>query len=411
MLQKTLLALALAGSVLATGCGGGGGSSAPSEPSAEPAARNDVAGPLDVVQAPISTQVLAPLSSAVAGTPLTSVVDCVDKAVINDVIDVVDALALSLQAGGANPATALAAVAGDLQSELGDLVADLQGLVLSLAGGGAGCNSTTSPVAGTNPLAGTPLADFGNTLLPVLAQLQQALDGNGTVPAAPLSLAQLEFVLETLSGSFDEAFALLPAEVTGAPVVGPVLGVVQQTLVDLEAVITSAASGTPDPTAITAGITTTLDNLLTGLLTGVVPVQFLEGGSLPDGVISGDIVGAVSTLTSVLTGGLGTSDPTTLVGDLTDAVSGLLDPLTGGALAGGDLGGGLFEGLLGTLLGSLDGVTGGTLPGGATGTPLDSVLAALTGALSGTAGDTLLGDLLGTIDGLLGGLFGGLLDG
>lgn len=408
MMQKTLLALALAGSVLATGCGGGGGSSAPSGPTAEPAARNDVAGPLDVVQVPISEQVLAPLSAAVAGTPLTTVVDCVDQAVVNDVIDVVDALALGLQAGAADPATALAAVAGDLQSEIGDLVADLQGLVLSLAGGGAGCNSSTSPFAGTNPLAGTPLADFGSTLLPVLAQLQQALDGNGTVPAAPLSLAQLETVLEMLTSSFDSAFAQLPAEVTGAPVVGPVLAVVQQTLVDLESVITSAASGTPDPAVITAGITTTLENLLTGMLTGVVPVQFLEGGSLPDGAISGDIAGAVASLTSVLTDGLGGGDPTALVSDLTDAISGLLDPLTGGALAGGDLGGGLFEDLLGTLLGSLDGVTGGTLPGGATGTPLDSVLAALTDALSGTAGETLLGDLLGAIDGLLGGLFGSL---
>ncbi|MGQ0622709.1 MAG: hypothetical protein ACT4QA_22870 [Panacagrimonas sp.] len=396
MLQKSLMALALAGCAVLAGCGGGAGSDAdsgtPGGP--PPAARNDVVGPLDVVQAPLSTQVLAPLSAALAGTPLASVVGCVEETVINDVIDVVDALALGIQPGAlGGSAVALPAAAASVQAEVSDLVADLQGLVLSMAGGGAGCTSNAAPRAGLgNPLAGTPLAAFGNLLLPVLAQVQGTLDGTAGSPASALSLTQLTTVLGQLSDAFDTAFALVPADALAAPFVGPSLGLVQQSLADLQTSVGMAAVG--NPTAVATAITSTVENLLTGLLVDLVPINLIEDTSGRSGAVSGPIQSAIAQVTSVLGGGVGTLPGVALVTSLTAAIGPLLNPLEGDVLPL----------ILDPILAAIGGTSGGGLiPGGVTGTPLDGVLGIVTGILSGGVGGDPLTSLLGSLLGGVGG--------
>lgn len=395
MLQKSLMALALAGCAMLAGCGGGGSDADSGMPGGPPpAARNDVVGPLDVVQAPLSTQVLAPLSAALAGTPLASVVGCVDDAMINDVIDVVDALALGIQPGAlGGSAVALPAAAASVQAEVSDLVADLQGLVLSMAGGGAGCTSNAAPRAGSgNPLTGTPLADFGNQLLPVLALLQGTLDGTAGSPASALSLSQLTMVLGQLSDAFDTAFALIPADALAAPFVGPTLGLVQQSLADLQASVGMAAAG--NPTAVATAITSTVENLLTGLLTDLVPINLIEDTSGRSGAVSGPIQSAIAQVTSVLGGGVGTLPGAALVTSLTTAIGPLLNPLEGDVLPL----------ILDPILAAIGGTSGGGLiPGGATGTPLDGVLGIVGDVLSGGAGGDPLTSLLGSLLGSVGG--------
>lgn len=379
MLQKTFLALALATSVFAVGCGGGGSSGSSGGSAVE--TRNDVAGPLDALQGPLSTQVLAPLQSAVAGTPLEGVVDCVDQAVINDVLDVADALALGVQPGAADPAAALAATAANVQAELGDLVADLQGLVTSFAGG-VGCSGNAPALTGLgNPLTGTDFAALGSQLLPVLNQVQGQLGGGA------LSLGQLSGLLGLVTQAFNGSSGLIPTDASNAPVVGPVLDVVSQALTDLQLTVAAAASGNPTTTA--TQVTNTVQNLLGGLLTDVIPISLIEDTSGQGALVSGPIQDAIDQLTAVLGGGLGSLSTAALTDALADPTSLLLNPLE--------------NDVLGLILGPIQDAIGGGSVGlpVATGTPLDGVLGTITGVLSGGVGGDPLTSLLGS---LLGGV-------
>lgn len=386
MLKKSFMVLAISGALFAAGCGGSGGSS-DSGSGSSVETRNDVIGPLDGLQGGLSEQVLQPLTTSVAGTPLAGVVDCLDQAVINDVLDVADAVALGLQPGAVDPTVALMGTAANVQAEVGDLVADLQGLVASLAGG-AGCTGNAAALPGLgNPLAGTPLAALGSQLLPVLSVVQGQLGG-----AAPgsLSLGQISGLLGQVVQAFNGATGLIPPDVADAPVLGGVLGVVSQALADVQLTVAAAASANPTNTA--TQLTNTVQNLLDGLLTDVIPIGLIENTSGQPGLVSGPIQDAIDQLTAVLGGGLGNLPSTDLAGALQNPLELLLNPLESD----------LLSLILDPIQAAIGGGTGGTGPV-LTGTPLDGVLATLTEVLSGGVGGDPLTSLLGSLLGPLGG--------
>lgn len=375
MLQKSLMALALAGCVMATGCGGGGSSDGGGSGSNEN--RNTVSGPLDAVQEPLSMAVLTPLADAVAGTPLEGVVECVNNVVVGDILDAVDALASSVDpTAAANPLV----LASNVQGEVTDLVADLQGLIFSLAGtSGCTAGATSQPGNGSNPLAGTSLASLG-ALLPQLAGLQ------GQLGAGALSLGQLTDIVSQLSTLFSGA---LPVGVgAGLPVAGPALELVGSSLANLQAALTAGVGG--NPTAIIAAITATVQGVLGGALTDLVPLNLIEGTSGSPGAVTDEIQGLINQLTGVLggSGGLGVLSSLQLENLLSGQVGGLLDP---------------FNLVLTPVLGAISNLGGIPGVGSPTSTPLDGILTALTGLL-GTAGSNPLADILGTV---LGGIGGG----
>ena len=400
MFQKSWIALVIAGGMLLTGCGGsssgsGGGSNTPTGPTA----RSDVSGPLDAVQEPVSSQVIAPLADAAAGTPLEGVISCVDQVVVGDTLDIVDILAAQTDAG----ASGFASSATVVQAELTNLVSDLQGLLTSLAGG-SGCSGTTIPAPGgfgTNPLAGTPLEDFGATLLSTLASVQAQLTGaGGTTP----SLSTQTALFDQLSAGYQQALALVPAEATSAPVVGPALSLVGTALMDLDTTVTAAASANPTTTA--AAITATVEHLVSGLLLDVLPIGLLEDQAGGADVISGPITDALDQLTALLSGGF-TAPGSNLGGNaLSGVIDDLLAPLTGAA-SGSDP-----TVVLTTLLDQITAALGGA---GAGGLPvpdigsdaLNEALAQITSLLTGAgANDSPLAGLIDTLTGLLGGLLG-----
>jgi len=384
MFKKALLALTVAGSLVLTGCGGGGGGGDDTAPEVK---RNDVAGPLDSVQGQLSSDVLAPLTQSLNGTPLAGVVNCVDQAVVNDVLDVADALALALQPG-ANPATALTGAAVDVQAELGDLVTDLQGLVLSLAGT-AGCANIPIPLGDlTNPLAGTPLAALGEQLLPALAQASALLNGVGGALPTQLSLGQLAGIVGQLQQAFNGVAGQIPAAAANAPVIGASLDVVSEALGNLQLTVGVAATGNVTGTA--DALTVTVTDLLDGVLTRVVPLDLIENAAGRPGVLTNVVHTAIDQLASILGSGLATLPTGTLGGQLSQGSLNRLQPFNASVLTD------LLTQIQTTLAG---GVGSGT--GGPTGTVLDGVLLTLTGLLTGPSGGGLL-------TGLLGGLLGGV---
>jgi len=383
MFKKALLALTVAGSLALVGCGGGGGGGGDA---GTPVKRNDVAGPLDSVQGQLSSDVLSPLTQSLSGTPLAGVVNCVDQAVVNDVLDVVDALALSIQPG-ANPTTAVTVAAADVQAELGDLVTDLQGLVLSLAGT-TGCANIPIPLGSlTNPLAGTPLAPLGEQLLPALAQASAVLNGVGGALPTQLSLGQLAGVIGQLQQAFNGVSGQIPATVTNAPVVGASLDVVSEALANLQLTVGTAATGNVTGTA--NALTVTVTDLLDGVLTRVVPLDIIEAAAGRPGVLTNVVHTAIDQLASILGSGLTTLPAGNLGTQLSQGSVDLLEPFNASVLTD------LLTQIQTTLAGGV-----GTGTGGPTGTPLDGVLVTLTGLLTGTSGGGLL-------TGLLGGLLGG----
>lgn len=397
MLQKTLMALALATSVFAAGCGGSSDSVSGGSGGSSTTTRNDVAGPLDAVQEPVSSQVLAPLATAAAGTPLEGVVMCVDQIVVGDTLDIVDTLAA--QADSASPDFENSAAV--VQEELTNLVADLQTLLIALAGG-TGCSDSTVPAAPgsftTNPLAGTPLASLGSTLLSVLGTVQGELDSGAS------NLQGLSDVVALLSTQYNTALAQLPAEATTAPVLGSALDMIGTALQDLNTTVAAAESADAAGTALAAS--TTVDNLLTTLLLDVVPLTTLEEAAGQTGALSGPIGDAIDQITALIAGGfgndLGSAGLPTEVEDLLGLIT---DPGTGSDPTE------LLTDLLAQITTALGSGDTGALPipdvGGA---ELDTALAELSTLLA-TAGDTgtPLDGLIDTVVGILDGLLGGII--
>ena len=109
--------LGLSAGLLLTACGGGGGGGGSSSGGIEPAVYQGVAGPLDAVQEPLSTQVLSPLGDAAAGTPLEGAVSCVDQVVVQDTIDVLDSILGAVDPTSMNdPQMAFMAAAANIQA-------------------------------------------------------------------------------------------------------------------------------------------------------------------------------------------------------------------------------------------------------------------------------------------------------
>ncbi len=385
--KKTFMAMAIAGTAFVAGCGGGGGASDdPATPVTE--TRNDVTGPFDGLQGGLSSEILAPLNSAVAGTPLAGVVDCLDQSVVSDILDIADAVALGVRPGAADPAAQLNATATQVQAEAADLVADLQGLVASLAGG-AGCTSdAVARTAMGNPLAGTPLTSMGDQLLPVLDQVQAQL----SVAPGSLSLGQIAGLLGLVTQAFNGATGAIPAGAANAPVVGGVLAVLSHGLTDVQFTVAAASSG--NPVNASSQVISTVQNVFDGMLTQVLPIAMIENTSGQPGVVSGPIQDAIDELTAVLGGGLGNLSSAELGSALENPSTLLLDPLN--------------TDMLPLILGPIEQAIAGGGAGGSIpvlmGTPLDGVLATLTGVLSGGVGGDPLSSLLGP---LLGGIGGG----
>ena len=397
--------LGLSAGLLLTACGGGGGGGGSSSGGSEPAAYQGVAGPLDAVQEPLSTQVLSPLGDAAAGTPLEGAVSCVDQVVVQDTIDVLDSILGAVDPTSMNdPQMAFMAAAANIQAAVNELLADLPALLTSLAGQGdcSGTGSGGGIADGNNPLAGTPLAPLGDALAPLFAAGSGFGGGFGGEGGQDLDLTSLQALTSQLAAAFNDGLSNLPAEVADAPVMGGLLTTLQSTFNDLNSTVAALDSG--DGVATANAIAGTLDNLLSNLLVNVVPVGFIEEQAGQGGVFSNQIEGGIAAITEQLGGGLGmVLDPAFegLFGSATEQLIGglnlLLTPI-GEAITGGLSSGGGGAGPTGTpldaLLAPLEGVAaalsggfGGGGEGGLTGTPLDLILDPLASLLQGGGGE------------------------
>lgn len=367
----------LAGSLLAitatlAACGGGssGTTTTTPPPSTTPVVTAPgaakVAGPLDAVQEPVSDQVISPLATSLAGTPLQGVVQCVDQIVVTDVIDVVDILAIAIQsgAGTANPGALLTGTAASVQAQVENIVIDLNGLLAALRGNSAACTTNTAPTGG-NILVGTPLAPVGAALAPVLAQVYTALHGTSG-PRPTLSLGTITSLLAQLEFALDSAIAQVPADVATAPVIGATLTTVQAAVHDLND--TLIAASTRNVVTTQTAMANTLNNLLSGVMLGIVPVTAIENQAGQAGMLSGPIQAGIDDVSSQISTGLGTLLQPVFEQNLADALA----PVTGA----------IDSTILGAILGPLNEALSGI--GVSLSSPLGPVVTALDGFFSGS---------------------------
>lgn len=320
MFKKFSLAAAVAAAMMLAACGGGGGNDGVDTGTGGNGNGNGggtpepTAGLLDPVQSAVSTQVLTPLATAAAGTPLQGVLLCTDKTVNQDTLDIVDDLLIAIDAGIKNPNVNELPL-GDVNKSVERLVGNLSGLIYALAGNLTGQPVTCGqPVAvpGSNPLAGTALEPLGVVLLPALAAAQQALSGNGD-----LSTDALADLVSDLANAYAEGYALLPNEVKGAPILGGVLITLDHALTNLDNFVALTADGVNDGNQASSydeALTVLVEDALDDLLTLVVPIgdlQELLNLNNSQGVIA-EVEAAVSELVGMLVGGDITGGPINL---------------------------------------------------------------------------------------------------
>jgi hypothetical protein len=387
--RTAMLATAIASLSLAA-CGGGGSSgggspSNPANPSADPIAR--ATGPLDPVQAQLESAVLAPLASALAGTPLEGVVDCANELVNHKVLDTVDVLAGAL-ALSANPSdlTSLSQTLNPqlLTERVRAIAFDTAQLLLSLNNQGSSCATLGNSVngssgaqqllSGSNPLAGTPFESIGATVGPAIAQLLNAT--GGSTPASNLPVSSLIAAYQQFNNTVQSSLAMLPDDVQNAPVVGGALLTVGGALDDLEAVFASLT--TFNAAGLQTSLTALLSNIAGNLTTNLIPLGSLESGLGQPGALSGMNALAVGDFGSTLAGLISGGNP----------VSGLLS-----------------QSLLGNLLAPLQDTVLG---------PIQDLLSLEFGSnplAPGNTGDLLtntpLAPVIDVVSGLLGSLLGG----
>ena len=315
MFKKFSLAAAVAAAMMLAACGGGGndGIDTGGNDNGNGNGNGDgggtpepTAGLLDPVQSAVSTQVLTPLATAAAGTPLQGVLLCTDKTVNQDTLDIVDELLIAIDAGIENPSVTTDLPLEDATAAVERLVGNLSGLLYALAGNLAGQPVTCGqPVAapGTNPLAGTPLAPLGEQLLPALVLAQQTLAGD-----AMLSTDALADLVSDLANAYAEGYALLPDEVKGAPILGGVLITLDHALTNLDAFVALTADDVNDANqaeTYNEALTLLVEGALDDLLTLVLPIGDLQDLlNLTDaqGLIA-EVEAAVSELVGLLVGG------------------------------------------------------------------------------------------------------------
>ncbi|AMO69690.1 hypothetical protein DOK_15409 [gamma proteobacterium BDW918] len=373
---KTLLAVSFGASLALTACGGGGSSKSGKTTSEEEqpvtSSYSEVEGPLDVVQQPLSEQVITQLAGAAAGTPLEGAINCVGGFVVTDVLDILDSVLVQVDpATLLDPAALLANSASGLQASVTELATDLPAALASLTG--ASCTGGSAGESGSNPLAGTPLAPLGDALAPVFAAASGGGSSGGDAPSAAALMQQL-------STAFSEGLATVMAQdqVADAPILGGLLVTLNQAFSDLA--VTVAALETMDPDITGAAVTSTVNNLLDNVLTKVVPIAFIEEQAGQGPVLSSQIEAAVASLTGLLGG------------DLSGLTAGDFTSLFGAGA--GDLFAPLSDTVLGGLQSAITGALAGGGSSGTTGTPLDAVLdqlAPIQAALSAQGGSGLTG--------------------
>lgn len=407
-LTRNVLATSLlSAGLIISGCGGGSSGSSSSGSSggnSDPQVQNNttvadgVSGPMDEVQTPLSDSVFGQLTTAAAGTPLEATLDCARQAIVVDLIDVLDSVALALieTSETQDPASAFEGAAGNVQFSIEELVNDLPGALTALNGGG--CNNTgdDSGGSGDNPLAGTPLEPLGAALAPVLSQFPGAGGAPGDSP--DMDLRSMSQLLTQLSLAFSAGVAQIPPEVQQAPVFGGILTTLNTGLSDLALTMTYFGAYNGDFTAI--ALESTLNNLLVNVLTNVVPVNFVEAQAGQEGAFSDPIISGVNQITSALGDNLLAAALPQITAALDGELSVLLDPIENTlqpalldpvltALAGGGDTGSL-DLILGPLTDALSYDGSGSEP---TGTPLDALLGPLidlTGSTSCPFVDTPL---------------------
>ena len=391
---KALLAVTFSASLALASCGGGGSKSSTSTPRGAQSVTSgysEVEGPLDVVQQPLSEQIIAPLASAAAGTPLEGAINCVAGFIATDVLDILDSVLVQVDPASLHdPAVLMSNSAAGLQVAVTELATDLPAALASLTG--ASCTGGSAGSSGSNPLTGTPLAPLGDALAPVFAAANGGGSSGGEAPSAAALMQQL-------SAAFSEGLATVIAQdqsgqVVDAPVLGGLLVTMDQAFSDLAVMIAALESMNADATG--AAVTTTLTHLLDNLLIKVVPIGFIEEQAGQGPVISSQIEAAVAALTGLLGGDL----------------SGLSDSNFAALFGAGASD--LFAPLGDTILPSIQsGITGALAGGGAAGTtdtPLDAVLDQLApiqqalsaqggGGLTGTPLDLLLGPVASALAG------------
>ncbi len=366
-----------------------------------------VTGPLDAVQTPLSEQVFGQLVGAASGTPLEGTLDCAGQAVVIDIIDVLDSIALALTTAAEtqDPAAAFDSAAANIQFSAEELAKDLPGALTALAGddcNGGSDDGGDGSAGSDNPLAGTPLAPLGDALAPVLSQFPTG----GGEEGEDLDLQSLSALFHQLSLAFRSGLAQIPAEAATAPVFGGLLTTLDTAFADLD--VTLLNLGVYDGEMTAEALEVTLNHLLINVLTEVVPVNFFEAQAGQVGTFSGPITDGVNQLTAALGDNLLDAALPPLTDALDNPLAVLLDPIEntllpallgpitdgiasalGGGGTGGDAGGPTgtpLDLLLGPITDALGGGLGGGGGDGPTGTPLDIILGPLLAAGGGTGG-------------------------
>jgi hypothetical protein len=356
MIKQCLLAGALAACVIAAGCGGGNGAN--SDP---PASGTSVSvnGPFTDTENTLSTDVMGQLELATAGTPLQGVLVCADDVANHNVLDILNSLVTGLE----NPNTLASTTPAQVQALLGEIVTNLGGLLNALAGK-SGCGpTTTAPV--TNPLGGTPLSPLGAALLPVLQQLQTALQASASSPNTT-TIQDVAQLLDQLNSTLKYALSLLPSNVTSQPILGGVLMLLGDAVSNLDKSVDALAAN--DNTGFQNGVQGLLNDLLDDLLTQVVPLSYLENAAGKPGALTTTIKGAVSTLSSVIAVALGrglsalqsalSNNPVnSLLGTVDQLLTKILNPLVAGV---NSVTGGTLEAVLAAVGSTLQALLGGS---------------------------------------------------
>lgn len=410
--------LRLAPIVLATSfvaaCGGGSGGGSNNATAAD-STKNEVAGPLDAIQQPLSEQVIGALAGAAEGTPLAPVLHCVDEAVVTDLIDVVDSIALAAeQSASGDPAAAFEAAAGNIQASLTGFADNMVALLTSL-GGGPGCTEGGAGNGGdAGGSSGGPFPSTGTPLDVLIEALNGAIPSSGGDAGgepSDVDLTDVGTFVSNLVAAFDNGYAMLqqqaPAEALSAPVVSGVIALLHDAVNDLDSLVTEVTAYQGQASADEAE--NLLNNLLNNVLLGVVPVLAFEEMSGQTGVVSDQVSGGVDQLTSAIGEGLGMLLVPVLEDGLDDAASVVLDPVENQLIhaifgpingAGGGDAGGPTDTPIDALLGALTGLSGGS-GAGPTGTPLDILLTPLiNGAESGDPVTLVLGLVNGVLSAL-----------
>lgn len=337
----------------------------------------NVAGPLDALQQPLSEQVVGALADAASGTPLAPVLSCVDQAVVIDLLDVVDSIALAAEQGASSgdPAAALQDAATNIQGAIEGFATNATAMLQGLAGG-AGCGEGSGDGLDGLPSFGLPGGDTGTPLDDVLAQLSGLGDigslpgaGEGGVPGLSELAAAVEQGVAQFNNAYDMFIQQIPAEALNAPVFGGVVTLVHAAVNQLDDVTNAVASGNPADVGVEAS--TLLSLVLNSVLTDVLPVDALEE-AIGDNPVSAALEQGAALLGEQFAAGL----------------EQLLAALPTDSLPADELG--MGGNPLDTVLGPLTGAVGGGLPSGGLpgggGSPLDAlpldlILEPITGAI------------------------------